>query len=56
MLRHQDVRSVLIQASYPDHGRQGPNFDPGSGSIIFDAGTSRARAALVLANGNIYTE
>jgi hypothetical protein len=52
----QEVRTVLIQASYPDPGGQGPNFDPGSGRIIFDAGTSRTRAALVLANGNIYTE
>lgn len=47
---------VLIQASYPDPGGQGPNFDPGTGRIIFDPTTSRGRAALVLANGNIYTE
>ncbi len=47
---------VLIQASYPDPGGQGPNFDPSTGRIVFDASTSRGRAALVLANGNIYTE
>jgi FG-GAP repeat len=52
----QELRSVLIQASYPDPGGLGPNFDAGNGSIIFDAGTSRARAALVLAKGSIYTE
>jgi hypothetical protein len=46
---------ALIQASYPDPGGHGPNYDPTTGKINFDPGYSEQRAALVLANGLIYT-
>src|SRR5271166_5948124 len=52
----KDVQpSALIQASYPDPGGHGPNYDPATGKINFDPATSIQRAALVLANGLIYT-
>jgi hypothetical protein len=52
----KDVRSpTLIQASYPDPGGHGPNYDPATGNINLNPGYSQQRAALVLANGLIYT-
>ncbi len=47
---------VLIQASYPDPGGHGPNYDPATKRINFNPAYSRQRSALVLANGLIYTE
>jgi len=46
---------TLIQASYPDAGGHGPNYDPATGNINLNPGYSQQRAALVLANGLIYT-
>src|SRR5271165_576719 len=46
---------VSIQASYPDPGGHGPNYDPATGRINLNPASSQQRAALVLANGLIYT-
>ncbi|HEY0793686.1 MAG TPA: hypothetical protein VGD78_21675, partial [Chthoniobacterales bacterium] len=49
----QVVRSVEIQASYP--GTFGPDND-GQGHVVFVPQHERSRAALLLANGNLYLE
>jgi outer membrane protein assembly factor BamB len=47
---------ATIQASFPDPGGHGPNYNRATGNIDLNPGYSRQRAALVLANGLIYTE